>query len=1039
MKKLLLIIPIILLFSLNVIADYSSVNDVWKLENNALNSANTTHLTQALGSFVGAKSGIGYKSSAAGQYLHNESYPNSANIRTLNFWFNSTDLTPADNQKMFLIGKDSNSLFWMFINNNLLSAWQYDTAYDFKMTAPIVGDNAFHMITVVWGTGGAELYVDGVKGGENLSTATPDADWDSLRFPAYIDEYGCHLMTCVIDEVMTYNYRLSALDITSLYNSGAGTFYPFAAPVTTTVTLNSPSNNTYNNTRTNINFNFTLGTTTSANCSLYTNQSGSWASPTNKLTSLNNGTHLILNNFSSDGVYKWNINCVDTLGSSVFGTENRTLTLDTASPVITTSSTLYDGMFIMADPIFKAVTNLTGYINITDTNLYSINITSDLGQIYFNQSYAGSVFSYNLSLKVSNATSGKHNLTIYAADGHTANSIPDFEYRKGIFNSIIYDFNKKDIMFFENDYIEIDVDGNDGDLDTKKKKDRYSFEYSKDSEFESLIIYVRSDHEIDIVNDRYGYLGHLIIPSLNKWIDFMPESVTGNEQAKIEQISPFEVKITLSGLKKGKSITFNSIGDLNVQTINYDFYVINATQTYNSNTIDNTLNYFAIEFNVNTSFNISANLTYNGTTYTGTKTTTGTSQKFNVSLTTPELSSQANKSFNWFFTINDYTNTTVPINQTVNPILIDNCSSYSVVAYNFSVLDEDSFAAITSNFTALLSYNYTGIQRNYSGAFFNRNSIAFCINPSYANISGDFNIVYSEGLNSRNYVKTSLQIDNVTDYLNLYLSTGTTEEITIHTIDPSDNNLENIFIEVYRYNQSSNAYYQIDSEKTDTNGNAIFNLKTGDIYYKFKLYQDGVLKIDTEAFKLFTTSYEYVIGTIIETPAASWLLARDIDAFLIFTNSTLTFLYTWNDSKSVATNYCLNVTYDNRTGLSFACSTSSSGSLSYTVTNTNASYVAQGLARINGNYRVLVSSAVNLKGIWKNLDMNTGIFISIMLVLTLSLIGLSSPKIAIAMTVLSGIGLYLLGLAPLSLMSVISLSLLGIIIIAIMRERYGAP
>lgn len=1015
--------------ALNDAANYFSFDDDDTSGNIAIDSAENNN-----GTIGGATTGVpgiineAYDFDNVDDNVNVSRALNQAGSYTINAWVQPD----ADTGKIFAYS--SNGLVMMIGTwagksaANKFSCVGYDTDYRSGDGTSTIGyGGEWHMVTCVVNTTAntIALYVNGSledsSAFNNFGEAQSVYSWGAKGTAEEFDG--------AIDEAGMWERVLSSAELLELYNSG-NAYNPYASTSSTpAVTLILPDDNEINNSN-NIQFQYNYTNIVSAQCSLYTNETGSWAVEETDTNPTENTTQLFLHNFTSSGDYLWDVICNDTSASA-----NRTYIYDIVSPTISTD--LPADMFAFGSYL-NGNGNISGVINVSDDNLYSINISTDVEDIYYNISYSGNSLNYNLSHDVSGYAPGPHTLTVTTADGHTATKISDYKYSKGL-NSIKFDFGKENLLL-KRDYVEINVDGLSGSLDVKKEYDRYTFEYKKSKVFNSVTFYVKSDHYIDIVHQKYGYNGHLVIPDLNKWIDFEPESLSGKEEYVLTRLSPTKIKVTVRGLKSAKNVKFKSIGDLNVNTLTRTFYVINATETYSSPTLDGSSNTFALNFDANQSYAITAFLWYNNTKYTAIKTTNDTNQIFTKSVSAPTLTkSQSNISFHWNYTIvasASYSNTTSDINQTVDRLLLDTCGTYSTVVYNFTILDEESFTRIMANTTIFIDYTYNGINNNLSTSITNQNNFSICMQPNYANISTtNFDLQYFAGSNVRDWIRDNLTINNVTSYENLYLLTSTPTEITIHVIDETDVDLQGIVVEAHRWNSSTSDYYLVETELTDSTGIAVLDLSAGNAYYQFKLYQSGVLKLETEKFKLFATSYEYIIGDVSETPVVGWLLARSITSNLYFDNSTKVFTYLWADAGGVASRYCLNITYDNRTTLSYQCSVINTANLTYTITNTNASYIAQGIARISGIDRILETLSVNLKGIWRNIGQNLSIFLSLIFLIVFTLMGLASPKITILMASFSFIGLYFLGLIPLGVVGVMSIVLIGFILIMIMRER----
>jgi len=302
------------------------------------------------------------------------------------------------------------------------------------------------------------------------------------------------------------------------------------------IILLSPVNDTISNNQT-ITFNYNV-TGNATNCSLYINNI---LNVTNYNISNETAENVA---FFDNGVYNWNISCD-------FGTENVTsdawtFEVDTVEPYINVGALQNKAV----------VGTLSGQINISDDNLYGINISDAVsGTIFYNISYSGTELLYNLSLNTSAYPQGWNILTVESSDGHTTAKIKDYKTSSSLFNN--------DVFFeFDNGYVKINPEGITDDLTTTKKKDRYNFKLkrSKKKKNKDIVFYIESNHEVDYLKDS-DYRAHFVVPKLNKWIDFEIEGKTGKEEYKVEKLNDKYYKIVISNVKDIEDITFNSIGD----------------------------------------------------------------------------------------------------------------------------------------------------------------------------------------------------------------------------------------------------------------------------------------------------------------------------------------------------------------------------------------------------------------------------------------------------------------------------------------------
>ena len=164
---------------------------------------------------------------------------------------------------------------------------------------------------------------------------------------------------------------------------------------------------------------------------------------------------------------------------------------------------------------------------------------------------------------------------------------------------------------------------------------------------------------------------------------------------------------------------------------------------------------------------------------------------------------------------------------------------------------------------------------------------------------------------------------------------------------------------------------------------------------------------------------------------------RGIQHSLTYSNTSNQVLFTWTDVDSIADRFCLNISDFNQSWYS-GCSNNASGTLSYTITELNKTYVAHSMARYSGtdHWYVLDTLNIDTRGFWRILGMANSIVLSFVLVLTISLIFMWNKNLAVIGATFSVIILYLFGLSPISLGTSIGVCCIAAIILIIMNKRF---
>jgi len=292
---------------------------------------------------------------------------------------------------------------------------------------------------------------------------------------------------------------------------------------------------------------------------------------------------------------------------------------------------------------------------------------------------------------------------------------------------------------------------------------------------------------------------------------------------------------------------------------------------------------------------------------------------------------------------------------------------------------------------------------------------------------------YNSTYDARNYYFYEAEITNVTQNLTLYLLPSTLATgITINVEDESGEALEGYTVYVERYSVETNSYTLIAMGRTDTNGQDVIFLRggtadTGDVWYRFKVYYHGTLLKTTLSQKVISTSVTLRLGE------SDWIEHQeeleDVIVDLSFNEGTYTFSLDYSTVSGLPRNVCLDV-YEQRPGgyvyqLNHTCETAASGLMLYTLPTTIHNYKA--VAYVTG-------SAPENKAIlyWRNVTNvfgNTGILLTVGLIILLSLIGAFSPIAAIVFGTIGLVISSMIGLITVGQIVVTTVVVLAIIMI----------
>ena len=729
-------------------------------------------------------------------------------------------------------------------------------SYDVRLTT---GTNYEDQFAVGLNTATSTTKFSYLAGGSWVATAVnfDSAQWYNVSWLYHDQQY----LVGYINGTEIYNWSVGNKNHSYIYAFMDGTNMNIDSLlaynlVTSSIALTSPPDADHNNTNT-IDFiyipdNATINPTS---CDLYIdgtseNTSGS-ISP--------NVNNTLSHTFSGDATYSWNIGCIYSAVET--NSSTRTIIIDTTTPIISQASGIQDNFFYFVDGAGR--TNLQGIFNFTDDNLYSVNVSTDVEQVFYVDSLTSTLYNYTLDHNVSAYAPGLHYINITAADGHTANKIPKYKYSKRT-NELKFDF-KKDEKIFEKDYVNIRVKNTLVTIDLEKQEDRYIFTTNGLLRTpKSLTFVIESDRKIDFVGDKYGYEGHLIVPSLGKWIDFEIEGKTGNEKYFVERINDNTVEVTVSNLKNKKT-RFHSIGDLNIDSIQIPFYVVNATHLTSTNVLENRTDNMSINYSYGSPLNFTigtptAIVDINGTNYTATLASNDENHSlFYYENALPVTNESLNLSHTWYF---NYTNLTegyigtTQQQQTIYSTLLGICNpTRSNRVLNMSYFDESSNNPINlSNGFQMVTTD--GVRTTTHVEQFSGNTsdeLCTLIDPS--DIIVNWNMYGSLTMNKTGYVTRIYDIDLLSP---LSISNSPTVQLDLFLIAINEST-------TVSYTWLTNNFQEIDGTMKVYKCNAD---GTQDLVESVPIINGG----SSANLELFTQAYSYqvVVDDTVYTDANAW-------------------------------------------------------------------------------------------------------------------------------------------------------------------------
>lgn len=240
-----------------------------------------------------------------------------------------------------------------------------------------------------------------------------------------------------------------------------------------------------------------------------------------------------------------------------------------------------------------------------------------------------------------------------------------------------------------------------------------------------------------------------------------------------------------------------TLSNIEVLELYDDTLTIVNNVSYNLTTFETSKEGFYINITYDTALysSVSANIVYNGTSYSTTKTESGNNVIFTANRNNPTISGYGIFPFYWQFTLanilggNSYSNSSL-YNQTVNSTSFANCNASLTTSYlNISFKDETTSNPLMANITSSSfswwlgdgTYNRTYSYTNITGGSY---SYPFCFFPDYKNISLELTLYYSaSGYPQRSWSYNNIFNNNTYNKTLLLLGSAAGQDVTFQVVD----------------------------------------------------------------------------------------------------------------------------------------------------------------------------------------------------------------------------------------------------------------
>lgn len=382
------------------------------------------------------------------------------------------------------------------------------------------------------------------------------------------------------------------------------------------------------------------------------------------------------------------------------------------------------------------------------------------------------------------------------------------------------------------------------------------------------------------------------------------------------------------------------------------------TNTYNAFAPEQSTQVFYTNFTMGSGLTLSSvNITYNQTNYTTTfEAINSTSYNVSATINLPVVASDTNKTFNWTIYFTDGSSqTSSNYQQQIQDFGLDDCTSNTIMIFNFTMFDEDLSANMSStgvNTTVKVDLSlYPNASKTTATVTFSKlynkiNPARVCISDALGNTIYylDGQIQYEADTYSREYYNlqnyslnsTSNPSQNITLY---NLANNNSQNFTITYKDSSFLPVTNALIQVQRKYVDEGISKVVEIPITSSQGQTTASLVTNNVIYSFTVTKNG------KVLATFSNVYAVCQNPSIQDceinlnsfsssiPVTNFTAAKDFMYTLTYNNNTRVISSTFTIPSGAVSFVSLNVSKEDALGTSLCNSSvsSSAGTLTCTI------------------------------------------------------------------------------------------------------------
>jgi len=378
----------------------------------------------------------------------------------------------------------------------------------------------------------------------------------------------------------------------------------------------------------------------------------------------------------------------------------------------------------------------------------------------------------------------------------------------------------------------------------------------------------------------------------------------------------------------------------------------------------------------------------------------------------------------------------------------EECDSGNV-ALNFTGRDEETEDLLIPDMTfdAAWTLESAWDALIYNFGLTGDNNYTFCLSPDGLDVNITGFVEYDSTNSSYSfprqyYFQDAIINGDTSNEIDLFQLSDTFATPITFTALRGATTVEDVLIHVQRYDPGTGDYTLVAMGETGATGQDIIYMRMTDAWYRILAYSDGVLEFVGDPEHILSSSY-----TIYLTGGAggmsdywdNWESLDSINYNLAFNESgTNHVTLTADDGSGASTAMCLKVEkwtmLDGMEELYYSCESSASITMSYEITDLDATYNAKFIAFFDGGWRMMDSEEIALTTNLSDLIGTDGIIYAMLFIGIIAFVGLWNPVASVALTMFGLIISFMMGLISVPWSALIGILIAGGIILFKIRE-----